>query len=120
MALRLMLAAALMTLTLGCDVGSSGPPIGPSSVARAGLSLSIVSGGSVLTTTAFPGNPLTLPRGSTVTCVGNVNPPLVAPIVGTLSPGLPPLGASLTLRNTGTFTLGCALRPDIIVTIIVV
>jgi hypothetical protein len=120
MAWRLMFGVALMTLTLGCDVGSSGPPIGPSFISPAGLSISIVTGGSVLTTTAFPGNPLTVPRGSTVTCVDNVNPPLTAPIVGSLSPGLPPLGASLTLRNTGTFTFGCALRPDIIVTIIVV
>jgi hypothetical protein len=125
MAWRLMLGVALMTLTLGCDVGSSGPPIGPSfisPISPAGLSISIVSGGSVLTTTAFPGSPLTVPRGSTIACLDNVNPPLTAPIVGTLSPGLPPLGggASVTLRNTGTFTFGCDLRPGIIVTIIVV
>jgi hypothetical protein len=118
---RLMLGVALVTLTLGCDDHwRHGPPIGSSLISPGGLSITIVSGGSVLTTTAFPGTPLIVPQGSTITCFDNVNPPVTAPIVGSLSPGLPPLGASLTLRNTGTFTFGCALRPQIIVTIIVV
>lgn len=141
MAWRLMCAAALLTVTLGCDRPTRTPitVVTPSGIAiltepttlvttpglslgTSGLSIVIVSGGSLLTTTAFPANPLTVPRGSTVSCVDGNNTPQPGTIAGTVNSGIFASGGStpVTLRDTGTFTFGCTLHPGISVTIIVV
>jgi hypothetical protein len=129
---RVMLAAALVTLTLGCDRPVNPNPL-RSSVATAvpiGLPLLIVTGTSTLTTTVLPVSPLTVPRGSTLSCIDGVNNPLPpVPIAGTVNAGIPggitpgmiaPSGQPVTLLNPGTFTFGCAFLPTIIITIIVV
>jgi len=128
-----MCTAALLTLTLGCDRPDRTPltvvtPSGiailtePTTVVTSGLSIVIVSGGSVLTTTAFPASPLTVPRGSTVACVGDGHTPQPGAIAGTINSGIfmPDGRAPFTLSDAGTFTFGCALRPAVSVTIIVV
>jgi hypothetical protein len=133
MAWRLMCAAALLILTLGCDRPDRTPitvvtPSGvttltePTTVVAPGLSIVIVTGGSVLTTTAFPASPLTVPRGSTVACVGEGQTPQPGAIAGTINSGIFTPGARtpFTLSDAGTFTFGCALHPAIFVTIIVV
>jgi hypothetical protein len=130
---RPMLAAVLMTLTLGCDRPDRTPitvvtPSGvttltePTTVIAPGLSIVIVTGGSVLTTTVFPASPLRVPRGSTLTCLDGKNTPQPGRIAGTVNSGIITLsgGSSVLLPNAGTFTLGCALQPGITVTIIVV
>jgi hypothetical protein len=121
-------AVVLLTLTLGCDRGNS--PIGPSPFQFVGspflsggpsLSILIVSGGSLLTTTVFPATPLTVPRGATLSCISSDNTTQPPRIAGTINPGIvAPAGRPVTLPDAGTFTFGCALRPEIIVTIIVV
>lgn len=133
MAWRLMCAAALLTLTLGCDRPDRTPitvvtPSGlttltePTTVIAPGLSIVIVTGGSVLTTTVFPASPLTVPRGSTVACVSDGHTPQPGAIAGTISSGVfaPGGRTPFTLSDAGTFTFGCALHPAISVTIIVV
>ena len=82
----------------------------------------IVSGGSVLTTTAFPANPLTVPRGSTVALRHDDNTPQPGTIAGTVNSSIASTGGagSVTMPNAGTFAFGCPLHPGIIVTIIVV
>src|SRR5215470_15000315 len=127
---RQMLAAVLVTLTLGCD-----RPVNPnpfrSSVATAttvGLPLLVVSGTSTLTTTVLPLSPLTVPVGSTLSCLDGVTNPLPpVPIAGTVNAGIAgapgivaPGGQGVIFQNRGTFTFGCAFIPAIVVTIIVV
>jgi hypothetical protein len=94
----------------------------PTTVVVPGLSIVVVTGGSVLTTTVFPASPLTVPRGSTVACVNNGNTPQPGAIAGTISSGIfaPGGRTPVTLRDAGTFTFGCALQPTISLTIIVV
>jgi len=133
MAWRLMCAAALLTLTLGCDRPDRTPiavvtPSGvailtePTTVVAPGLSIVLVTGGSVLTTTVFPASPLTVPRGSTVACVSNDHTLQPGTIAGTVSSsvGAPSGRGPIVLPNAGTFTFGCALNPGIALTIIVV
>jgi hypothetical protein len=127
---RLTFAVVLLTLTLGCDRHNS--RIGPSPLVSSGglsggllsggLSILIISGGSALTTTVFPATPVTLPRGSTVTCLNSDNTHQPGRIAGTVNSGVftPGESSSVALINAGTFTLGCPLQPSIIVTIIVV
>jgi hypothetical protein len=81
-----------------------------------------------VTTTVFPLSPLTVPLGSTLSCVDGVTNPLPpVPIAGTVNAGIagsPGIiasnGQGVVFLNRGTFTFGCALLPTIVVTIIVV
>jgi hypothetical protein len=90
-------------------------------VVTPGLSIVIVTGGSVLTTTVFPASPLTVPRGSTVACVSDGHTPQPGTIAGTVSSSIAaPSGRNpIGLPNAGTFTFACALNPGITVTITV-
>jgi len=130
---RLMCTAVLLTLTLGCDRPDRTPitvvtPSGiailtePTTVVVPGLSIVVVTGGSLLTTSAFPASPLTVPRGSTVACVSTDNTPQPGTIAGTVNSGIfaPGGRTPVTLRDPGTFTFSCALQPTISMTIIVV
>jgi hypothetical protein len=123
---RRMLAAALVTLTLGCDRPVNPNPLRSSvaTVSPLGLPLVVGSGTSTVTTTVSPLSPLTVPLGSTLSCVDGVNNPLPpVPIAGTVNgaPGIiAPNGQPVTFLNRGTFTFGCAFIPTVVVTIIVV
>ena len=76
---RQILAASLVTLTLGCDRPvNSGPSRVSVATAPFGLPLLVDSGTSTLTTTVFPLTPLTVPRGSRLTCLDGLNTPLAA------------------------------------------
>ncbi|HKF69301.1 MAG TPA: hypothetical protein VKB36_22305 [Vicinamibacterales bacterium] len=128
MAWRQILAAALVTVTLGCDRPVNSNPLAVNQVATTtpiGVPLQVVSGTSTLTTTVFPVTPLTVPVGSTLTCVDPL--PLV-PTAGTVNNGIgpstagviAPTGQAVRLLTPGTFTFSCAFIPTIVVTIIVV
>jgi hypothetical protein len=127
---RRILAAALVTLTLGCDRPVNSNPLRSSvaTVSPLGLPLLVASGTSTLTTTVFPLSPLTVPLGSTLSCVDGVTNPLPpVPIAGTVNAGIagsPGIiasnGQGVVFLNRGTFSFGCALLPTIVVTIIVV
>ena len=120
---RQILAASLVALTLGCDRPvNSGPSAVSVATAPFGLPLLVASGTSTVTTTVFPLTPLTVPRGSTLTCIDGLNTPLPpVPIAGTVSAAgiVGPTGQAITMLNPGTFTFGCAFIPTIVVTIIV-
>src|SRR5262245_66063321 len=113
---RLMFVAVLVTLTLGCDRPDTTVLVNPSLVSPAGLSILVDSGAAIVTTTVFPSTPLTVVRGSTLTCLDGNNTPQPATIAGTIaSPALAPgMRSSVTLPNTGRFTLGCLLQPGIV------
>jgi hypothetical protein len=119
---RLTFVAVLVTLSLGCDRPDTTVLVNPSFVSPAGLSILVDSGAAIVTTTVFPTTPLTVVRGSTLTCLDGNHTPQPATIAGTIaSPALPSgMRSSVTLPNTGTFTLGCVLQPGIVVTVIVV
>src|SRR5262249_57822709 len=116
--------------TWGCDRPVNPMPLrsAVATVTPLGLPLLVANGTSTVTTTVFPLSPLTVPLGSTLSCVDGVNNPLPpVPIAGTVNAGIAgapgvvaPGGQGVIFQNRGTFTFGCAFIPTIVVTIIVV
>jgi hypothetical protein len=122
MSWRIMFAAALLTVTVGCDRDNTVlTPAVPSPLFPGSLTILIVTDGSFVTA-GFPSNPVTLGRGSTITFVNNDTAPHMLPIAGTVRPAFlePGATASVTLLDVGTFTFCCALQSSRTITIIVV
>jgi plastocyanin len=123
MSWRILFAAALLTLTLGCD--RSTQPLtastAPSPAASGSLTILIVTGGSFVTA-GLPSSSVTVVRGSTITFVNNDTTPHMLPIAGTVRPTFLDPGAqtSVTLLDAGTFTFCCALQSGRTITIVVV
>lgn len=91
-------------------------PTGPT------VSVSIVQGGSTLTTTAFSPNPLTVNVGTTVTWTNNDVMAHTSTADGGLwnSGTLPPGGRySYTFQAAGNFPYHCALHPGMVGTVTV-
>lgn len=135
MACRLMFAAVLVTLTLGCDRPDRTPltVVTPTGVVTTiteptivvpvtGLtgSVVVITGGSLFTPTGLPLDSLTVPRGSTVTFINNDNRPHVLPIAGTVAPGSVQPGerVSVVFPTAGVFPF--TVRPSFVVSIFVV
>ena len=117
---RLMFAVALLSVTAAC--GSDNAPVTtPSSGSPGGPSISIVSGATGLTTTAYSPNPQTITRGSTVTFINNDATTHTATSSGVFDTGfIAPGGrASVTLQNAGSITYRCTLHPNMTGTITV-
>ena len=115
---RLISAAVLLTLTIGCDRSNgmlATAPTPPGSV-----TILIVTDGFFLT--GFASNTVTVARGSTVTFVNNDTTPHMLPIAGTVKPAFlqPGAQAVITLSDAGTFAFCCALNSNTAVTIVVV
>ena len=118
MSFRLTFLVVLVALASGC--GGSAPVTTPSSGSPGGPSVSIVSGASGLTTTAYSPNPLTVSRGSTVTFINN------DAVVHTATGGgfdtsliAPGARASVTFQNAGSITYRCTIHPGMTGTITV-
>src|SRR5262245_12301785 len=104
MAQRLALAAALLFICTGC--GSSSPS-SPSTTPPTGTPVSIVSGASVLTTTAYSPNPVTVAVGGSVTWTNNDGTTHTSTAnggawsSGSIAPGRT---FTMTFSSAGTFT----------------
>jgi plastocyanin len=119
MTLRLVLAAALLSATIAC--GNDATVTTPSSGSPGGPTISIVSGASGLTTTAYSPNPQTISRGSTVTFINNDSTSHTATSSGLFDTGAMAPGArvSVTLQNAGSITYRCTFHPNMTGTITV-
>jgi plastocyanin len=109
---------ALALVGTGCGGNSSSP----SNPTPSGTPVSIVSGSSTLTTTAYNPNPVTIQRGGTVTWVNNDNTAHTSTSdtnvwnSATIAPG----GSfSMTFANAGSFPYHCTIHPGMVGTVTV-
>jgi len=120
MTVRGIMFVILAAFAVGCSSGSSATVTAPSSGSPGGPSVSIVSGASVLSTTAYSPNPLTVSRGSTVTFVNNDSAAHTATSATfdtkVIAPGA---RVSVTLQDTGSITYRCTIHPGMTGTITV-
>ena len=120
MAWRLVVAVLLLSVTAACG-GDNATVTTPSSGSPGGPSISIVSGATFLTTTAYSPNPQTISRGSSVTFINNDSTPHTATSSGVFDTGIIAAGAraTVTLQNAGSITYRCTLHPGMVGTLTV-
>ena len=127
MKFRIVLAAAALSIVIGCG-SSYSPPAAPtptptpSPAPTPGTPVSIVNGASVQTTRAFAPSPVTVAVGGTVTwtnndstthtSTGNNNDWNSGPIV-------PGASFSRTFASAGSFTYHCTIHPGMVGTVTV-
>jgi plastocyanin len=117
MKLRLGILAGLIGLAIGCGSSSPSSPSG-----NAGTPVSIVSGSSTLTTTAYSPNPVSISVGGTVTWTNNdATAHTATGDDGSFSSGSIAPGAtfSRTFPTSGTFTYHCTIHPGMVGTVTV-
>jgi plastocyanin len=112
------LAVIITAAAIVSSCGSSNMPTSPS---NNGTPVSIVSGASLLSTTAYNPNPLTITAGTTVTWTNMDSTTHTATsdtgvFGGTLAPNAQ---VSFTFPNKGTFTYHCTIHPNMVGTITV-
>jgi plastocyanin len=127
MHLRYVLAAVLLSMSLGC--GSYNAPTTPTGGNNGGNNggtppgtpVSIVSGASVKTSTAYSPSPINISAGGTVTWTNNDNTTHTATDAGTFDSGAIAPGASFshTFPTAGTFTYHCSIHPGMVGTVTV-
>lgn len=121
---RLALITGSLALAASCGgSGYSSTPTTPSapSSGNNGTPISIVSGASRLTTTAYSPNPLTITAGTMVTWTNNdaITHTAVSDsglFNGTLAAGQQ---FSFTFQNKGTFTYHCSIHPGMVASVVV-
>jgi len=124
MTTRFALLAVFSVMAAGCGGNGSTTVAAPStgsSGSTTGSSVSVVSGASVLTTTAYSPNPLTVSRGTAVTFANNDSTAHTATSSGTFDTGVIAPGgrATVTLQNAGTVSYRCSIHPNMTGTIVV-
>ena len=123
MSLRIALAGALLAVRSGAVVVSS--PSAPSPTPSGNQNctpVSIVSGASTLTTTAFAPNPITVAAGGTVTWTNADNTAHTSTAAnGNWNSGsIPPGGRfSHDVRVAGSFAYHCTIHPGMVGTVTV-
>ena len=121
MNLRALLVLGLFA-AYGCGSTSSSPSTPPPSSGGTGTPVSIVSGSSVLTTTAYAPNPLSVAVGGSVTWTNNDNVTHTSTAnngawnSGSIAPGAQ---FTTTFASAGSFTYHCAIHPGMVGTITV-
>lgn len=123
------LAIALIFAVAAASCGSSSSPSSPSSPAPTPTpapatpgAVSIVSGATSLTTTAYNPNPITVSVGGTVTWVNHDSITHTSTAndgswnSGSMAPGA---SFSKTFQSAGTFQYHCAIHPNMIGTVTV-
>jgi len=118
MNIRLMLMSVVLIASAAC--GSSSNPMTPST--PAGNNVSIVSGSSALTTTAYSPNPIVLAVGGTATWKNNDSVAHTATANdGTWDSGSIAPGAtfSRTFPAAGSFPYKCTIHPGMVGTVTV-
>jgi len=124
MSLRTVLAAAaLLGTSFGCG-SSYSTPSGPSPTpsGNTGTPVSIVSGASGQTTTAYAPNPITVAVGGSVTWTNNDNTSHTSTANnGAWNSGVIAAGGkySMTFASAGSFTYHCTLHPGMVGTVTV-
>jgi len=105
----LFVAAALLASACGSSSSTTAP---------SGPSVSIVSGASTMTTTAYSPNPMTVSVGSALTWVNNDNTAHTATgasfNTGTIGPGQ---SSTVTFSTAGNFTYHCSIHPNMVGTV---
>ena len=121
MSVRVAFIVASLVFISAC-ASSSSPTTPSSSPSPSGNTVSIVQGASILTTTAFNPNPLTISKGTTVTWMNNdttthtSNSDNSTWNSGNITPG----GSfNFTFSSTGSFRYHCAIHPGMVGTITV-
>ncbi len=124
MTLRIALTAALLGVSAGCG-SSYSPPASPSpsptpQPGTAGTAVSIVSGASSQTTTAYAPNPVNIAVGGTVTWTNNDSTAHTSTAnngawnSGAIAPG----GKyTMTFTSAGAFTYYCTIHPGMVGTV---
>ena len=118
MNLRALLVVGLFA-AYGCGSTSSSPST-PSNPGVVGTPVAIVSGSSVLTTTAFAPNPVSVAVGGSVTWVNNDNVTHTSTAnnaswnSGSIAPGSQ---FTTTFATAGSYTYHCAIHPGMVGTI---
>jgi plastocyanin len=116
--MKCALLAGGMIAAVGCS--NSTNPSTPSPTTPAAVSVSIVSGARLLTTTAYNPNPITVARGGKVTWTNNDTITHTATSdggafdSGNMAPGA---SFSMTFPTAGTSTYHCTLHPGMIGTV---
>src|SRR5262249_1195264 len=92
----------------------------PSSNTGTGTQVSIVSGASTLTTTAYSPNPVTVPVGTTIRWMNNDNVAHTSTAndwdSGSIAPGA---SFSRTFMSAGSFAYKCTIHPNMVGTVTV-
>jgi plastocyanin len=119
MNIRYVLFIAMSVLAAGCGSSSSPSTTAPTT---SGTAVSIVSGSSTLTTTAYSPNPVTVAVGGTVTWRNNDSVAHTSTAnnsawnSGTIAPGG---NFSMTFPSAGSFPYHCSIHPGMIGTVTV-
>jgi len=115
MRIHFVLAISLLAFSVACSDS-------PSSPTPAGTAVSIVSGASGLTTTAYAPNPITVAVGGTVTWKNNDSVTHTSTAnggawnSGNMAPGA---SFSTTFSSAGSFQYHCTIHPGMVGTITV-
>jgi plastocyanin len=121
MSLRIGWAFLLVGLLSACGSDSpSAPSTGSATSGTSGTPVSIVSGASTLTTTAYSPNPLNVTVGTTVTWTNNDNTSHTSTADNGRwsSPVIAPGGQfSTTFTSAGSFTCKCTIHPGMVGTV---
>ena len=123
MIVRMLSVTGLILLLTACGSSSPSTPT-PSSPApgAGGTPVTIVSGASIMTTTAFAPNPITVGVGGSVTWTNNDNTSHNATANdGTWNSGNIAPGASFTrsFPTAGSFPYHCTIHPGMVATVVV-
>ena len=118
-------SALILMLSLAACGGYSTPSTpssGPTPAPTGSTTVSIPSGASTLTTTAFGQNPLTIPVGTTISWLNSDNTTHTTAADGNQwSSGNVTSGGrfNFTFTSTGRFTYHCQIHPNMVGTIVV-
>ncbi len=119
MRIRVALASLLVGLSFGC---SSSPSMTSPTPSGSGTAVSIVSGASTLTTTAYAPNPISVAVGGTVTWTNNDSTTHTSVANGGAwnSGSIAPGGMfSMTFSSAGSFSYHCSIHPGMVGTVTV-
>lgn len=128
MSVRLTFAIVGLLLSTACGSNSSPTPTSPTPTPTPSpttptgpvSSVSVVSGATTMTTTAYSPNPITVARGTTVQWVNNDNTTHTSTANGGAwnSGPLAPGGQfSFTFQNAGSFPYHCTIHPNMVGTV---
>jgi hypothetical protein len=122
--LSVLSIAAVVTLASACGSGYNAPPTNPSPpppTSGPTSTVGIPGGASLLTTTAYSPNPVTIAVGTTIIWTNNDNTAHTSTANngawnGTVAPG----GQfSFTFSSAGSFPYHCSLHPGMVGTVVV-